>query len=104
MSLQDRLTRMRGLIATPERWHKGDGGPWFKQKFCLSEAAFEAEVPRDVILRELPDWWVQGPGSRKRLSIIAFNDYPGTTHEDALAVVDRALVRARRPWFLRWMR
>ena len=97
MTVKDDLIAAKALIATPEKWIKGE----FERDGCFcargaiqavnldssreidAEEALEAAVPRRARHR-----------SKFVSSVSKFNDDPNTTHADIMALFDRAIARA----------
>lgn len=99
MTVKDNLIAARALIDTPEKWGKGQYET-FPGRYCLYGASFVgrgAPVSGDN-LPSLEDWaLVKALPSLAKTNggvlpdVTRFNDHPGTTHEMAMAVMDRAI-------------
>jgi hypothetical protein len=106
MSLKDDLIAARALIDTPEKWCKWHGHmtrrKWlfFEQHSYCTIGAIAVEPGghmntsrsayykmRDALERALP------PGFRNSF-LVSFNDDESTTHNDVLALFDRAIEAA----------
>lgn len=91
--LKKRLITARALIASPENWCQGklfarkDGTTCLFSDnadcFCALGACIRAGAPDAALAACLPACW------HGRLT--KFNDYPGRTHAEVLAVFDKAI-------------
>lgn len=96
-TLADDLRAARALIDTPEKWIKGD---WFEGTRCCAAGAAR-KVLRDAGHRAMIGFWAtplahaldEAAGG----NIVAYNDDPATTHNDILALFDRAISNASQP-------
>lgn len=88
------LLRVRERLATPERWCKGVSGASLNSR-CLTMTVGLALNGDDYVGREKVRMVLRAVLGRPWLSIVQFNDAPETTHADVLALIDRAIERAR---------
>ena len=93
------LREVRNLIATPEQWMRNDYSDKFRfeesSRFCIAGALDYIADPDSHLTRKLNHFCYEAlraetPGGRP----IKFNDDPKTTHQDVLALLDRAIEAA----------
>lgn len=95
-SVRDDLIAARSLIDTPEKWGKGDGllSPDLPLR-CIVSAACAASSGSD--LESIFETLRAAVPGQKRGLLQSFNDAPATTHNDILALFDRAINAASEP-------
>jgi hypothetical protein len=107
MSLLTDLIAARDLIDTPEKWTKG-----IDQKGCAMCALWAVST---VTNPDASSWSPRWDAAAKALAaavpsgvdrslghpVVAFNDADDTTHADIMALYDRAIATARRPYIRR---
>jgi hypothetical protein len=107
MSLKDDLIAARALIDTPEKWIKGirhtTERQWLffeRHRYCAVGAISTGQDgcldhrPFREFLRLQDALEAALPPDFSRSYIWAFNDHPATTHNDVLALFDRAIEAA----------
>lgn len=98
----DVLRKARELIARPEGWTKRANardarggivgvGSGRATCFCAVGALWHADAPNFHSVRALRDALESVLPAGVAIEIEAFNDDPGTTHADVLALFDRAI-------------
>jgi hypothetical protein len=98
MTLVDDLKAARALIADPDKWRKDD---MIYQPGCCAIIAVQrvttgrhgaASRAEDAIYSSLPERWRSAVGSEFHAIVVGhYNDDPATTHNDILALFDRAI-------------
>lgn len=93
MALKDDLIAARALISEPELWGKGPDGahPPSDGTLCAMNACCQATRHDYPLMEALAAQLPQGEWDCAGLPVAAYNDDPATTHNDILALFDRAI-------------
>jgi hypothetical protein len=100
MTLKDNLIAAKALIDTPAKWAKGPA-PWGDDRRCAEQAlCYRGHGAFDAVAKAIPLGWKVRQWLRGRWSILSsaniirYNDAPGTTHADIMALFDCAIEAA----------
>jgi len=83
----------RKKIERPEDW--GKGALWHNGCYCADGALLEAAPTGDLLRSRASSYLSAAARSRGFETASRFNDAPGTTHADVLALFDDAIRLAR---------
>jgi hypothetical protein len=97
MSVKDDLIAARALIATPEQWAKGGDIDTRAGRYCAAVACNDSRLAGELygaLSRAIPEGYPRPSPGGWVTDLFAYNDDPATTHNDVLALFDRAIEAA----------
>lgn len=91
-STKEILIKAKGLIDAPEKWHKG-GAHKFNDALCMCAWAAVVNANNSALSRAMDV--VHAQAKELGFSCVQrFNGHKNTTHEDIMALFDRAIAAA----------